>query len=116
MEIRILREDEYGLLENIPDEERANVSPENTIVAAVLDDGKIKGRLVLINLPHIEAAWISPEIRNGIALAKMESLLIEQLKKLGAKLVLGFAINKKMESYFKRRGYSIVATAWKKEL
>jgi hypothetical protein len=116
MEIRILKSDEFALLDSIPYPDAVKIDPDNTIVAAVIKDGKLKGRLVLLNIPHLEAAWLAPEIRNGIALARMETLLIEQLKKLGAKIVLGFAVNDKMESYFKRRGYEKFASAWKKEI
>lgn len=118
MDIRLLRADEYSKLSSdIPEPYAVTLSPDNTIVAAVLDDaGKVKGRLVLINLPHIECAWLDPEIRGGIALARMEALLIEKLKELGAGLALAFAVDEQMESYISRGGYTKFATAWKKEI
>lgn len=90
--------------------------PDNSAVAAILDEGKVKGHLVLISLPHIEAAWIEPGYRNGFALYQMEELLIKRLKELGSNLALAFAVDEQMESYIKRLGYQQFATAWKKEI
>jgi hypothetical protein len=116
MEVRLLNAGEFPLLDEIGGSDKATLSPDSSIVAAVLEDGKIKGRLALVNLPHIEAAWIAPEFRNGTALARMESLLTEKLKSLGAGTVLALAVDEKMESYIDRLGYRKLATAWIKEI
>jgi hypothetical protein len=116
MEIRLLKSGEYSLLNQITGEDHAMPSPDNSLVAVAIEDGKIKGRLVLINIPHLEAIWIDPGERGGTILARMENLLLDKLKELGAARVIGFAVNEKMESYLERRGYSKLATAYIKEL
>jgi N-acetylglutamate synthase-like GNAT family acetyltransferase len=116
MEVRLLEANEYGLLDQIQGEDHAEPSPDNSIVAVAIEDGKIKGRLVLLNVPHLEAIWIDPEERGRAILARMEAVLLGKLKELGAKQVIGFAVNEKMESYLERRGYSKLATAWIKEI
>jgi hypothetical protein len=114
MEIRLLKKDEYPMLKDLPGQ--LVLDPDSSIVAVVIVDGKIKGRMVVLNLPHIEGAWIDPEIRKGLTLARMETLLTKELKKLGAKVALAYAVNKEMESYIQRLGYKHLASAWIKEI
>ena len=116
MEIRILKSDEYDLLDELPDPDKIKLSPNNTIVAVALDGDKIVGRLAILNLPHLELLWINPEYRNGLILRRLEQTLINKLKNMGAGLALAFAVNKKMESYLSRLDYTEIATVWKKEL
>ena len=110
--VRLLKSDEYDLLKQIPAEHRAEITPDNTIVAASFEGDKLVGALVLINLPNIECAWVHPEQRSGTLLGRMESLLIDKLRELGARKVIAFAVNEQMEDYTKRLGYARFASAW----
>jgi hypothetical protein len=112
MEIRLINPDEYKLL----DKDAAGLNPDNSLIAVAVKDGKIMARLAAISLVHMEAAWIDPEIRNGIALARMEALLTEKLKEKGVSVALAFAVDEKMEDYISRLGYERLATAWRKEI
>ena len=116
MDIRILEPHEYKLLDCIPAPDGVKLDPENTWVAAAIDDGKLVGRLAAISLPHIEAAWIDQGYRGSMIGVRMETLLEQKLKELGANLVLAFAVDETMESYLQRLGYQKIATAWKKEI
>lgn len=116
MQYRILKPEEYDLLKSIPEPDAVKVNPNNTFVAAAFDEKKIVGRAVAISLPHIEAIWVDPEYRKGMIGKKLHSMIADTLQEHGAKLLIAYAINKKMESYLQRLGYSQLATAWIKEL
>jgi len=120
LDVRILNENEYGLLDSLPEDQRVNLDGRGGLIAAAFDDGKLVGRLALVMMPHIEFLWFDPDYhksyvadRLGIA---MEELLLVRLKELGAKLVVAFAINETVEKICQRRGYEKFATAWRKEI
>jgi hypothetical protein len=114
MQLRWLKADEYETLAKIPD--KADLSPENTLVAVAVQDEKIVGRMVLISLPHIECAWVAPEHRGGILAARLETFCEQRLASLGASKMLAIAVDEKIESYFKRRDYVRLGTVWMKEI
>ena len=116
MEVRVLKPEEFGLMDQIPEPDRIELNPDNMIVVGAFIDNRLIGRLVAIALPHIEGAWISSDYRSGLVLARMDDLLVRHLKLLGAKSVAAFAVNPKMENYCRRLGYLEFATAWKKEV
>ncbi len=116
MEVRLLRAEEYPLLDAIPEPDRVILSPDNTMVAAAFDKGRLVGRLVLINVPHIECGWIDPAYRNGTLPQRAEWLLVNILRSLGAQKAFAFATDERMEDYIRRLGYERFATAWIKEI
>ena len=116
MEIRILKPEEYHLLDDIPAPDAVRLNPENTWVVAAVEDGRVIGRLVALSLPHLEGAWIAPEHRGRTIGAQMESVLTDKMKELGASLVMAYATDETMESYLTRLGYSRLATAWRKDI
>lgn len=116
MEIRILKPEEYPLLDSVPQPDSVKLDPANTWVAGAFDGEKLVGRLVALSLPHLEAAWIDPQYRDGLTAARLEKAMIEKLKELGAGCVIAFAVNERIESYLARLSYEKLATAWRKEI
>jgi N-acetylglutamate synthase-like GNAT family acetyltransferase len=116
MEIRWLRFDEYHKLDSIPNHDSVSLNPDNSLVVVAVKDEEIIGRMVIINLPHIECAWVAPEHRGGILASSLEKACINRLKELGASKMLAIAINEEIESYFDRRGYKKLGTVWIKEI
>jgi hypothetical protein len=113
IEIRILKPEEYHLLNGTPGEA---FLPENTWIAAALTDGDCIGHLVALSLPHIEGAWIKEGYRGGTMGYRLHSAVTDKLKELGASCAIAFAVNTKMESYLSRLGYKQFATAWRKDI
>ncbi len=116
MKVRFLGAGEYGLLDAIDGPHRVQLDPANTLVVGAFDDGRLVGRLVALNLPHIEAVWIAPEHRKGLLLGWMVRLMTCKLRSLGARISLAIGVDKTMEDYLDRLGYSKLGTIWKKEI
>lgn len=116
METRMLKPEEYGLMDSIPEPNAVRLDPANTWVVAGFDGGRLVGRLIAINLPHLECLWIDEEHRKSTLGYTMERMMIERLQSIGAKKVLAFAVDEEMEDYCRRLGYQKFATAWEKEI
>lgn len=116
IEVRLLKAEEYGLMDEIPVSDRVKVTPDNTMVAGAFEGNRLVGRLILVNVPHLECVWIAPEYRGATILKRMTRLLTHHLGKLSASKAFAFAINEQMEDYCRRLGFRRFATAWMKEI
>lgn len=113
MEIKILEPSEYSLLKDTPDGQL--FTPENSVVPAAIEDGKIVIRLPLMNLIHLEGSW--SDRRRGETFKKVEELLYEHAKKLGLSHIHTYAPTLAHEDILQRAGWErLPVSVWTKEL
>lgn len=79
--------------------------PANSITVVAKRNGEIVGRLMLVAVAHIEAAWVDESLRNGTILQRMTEEIERQADKAGIKTVFAYSETLEMDDYIQRLGY-----------
>ena|ERR1044071_5470184 len=81
--------------------------PSDARVLYIFEDNQIIGRLALLNVLHIEGAWIREDKRNGLILSKLFDHIEVELKNEERTSALSFARENDEDviNYMKRIGY-----------
>lgn len=116
MEVRVLEANEYDKLKDTPVGEV--FTPDNSIVIVVEDaNGKVVGRMALLNLIHLEGTWIEEGKRNGLILHKLEEALLAKAKECGLKYIHTYAPTLMHEDLLQRAGWErLPFSVWAKEV
>lgn len=101
--VQRLPAEEYDELLSV--EEGFRPDPEKSVTVVAKENGVIIGRLMLINLVHVEAVWINERFRSGSLLERMTRELEKQARELGVKTMLVYSETHEMDSYIERLGY-----------
>lgn len=99
-----LSAEEYDALLSV--EEGYRPDPEKSITVVAKYDGQIVGRMMLINLAHVEAAWVNDQFRSGSILERMTREIEKQAHEVGIKTVFVYSETHEMDGYIERLGYS----------
>ena len=86
-------------------EEGFKPDPEKSITVVAKNDGVIIGRMMLLNLAHVEAAWVNEDYRSGSLLQRMTKMIEEEARKLGIATVFVYSETHEMDDYIQRLGY-----------
>ena len=114
MKLRVLEENEYGVLKSFGDR---FFPPEQSVVVIAEDDREIVGRVMLLAPAHMEGPYIIPKFRGSGLLFRLERRIVNEAKNLGASRILAYAANEQIESYLARLGYErLPMTVWIKEI
>ena len=95
--------DEYDSLLSI--EEGYVPDPEHSIAVVAKDGGEIIGRMMLLSVAHVEAAWINKRFRSGSILERMTKEIEDQARAAGIKTVFVYSETHDMDDYIQRLGY-----------
>lgn len=115
MEIRTLGSEDYDLLKGTPGE--GFLTPDNSLVMVAEEGGKVVGHLALINLMHLEGAWVDPSKRTEAVIQRLEEAVLAKAKESGLKYVHVYAPTVEHETFFQRRGWErLPLSVWAKEL
>lgn len=95
--------EEYDELLSV--EEGYRPDPEKSITVVAKQDGVIIGRMMLINLAHVEAAWVNERFRSGSLLERMTREIEKEAQKVGIKTVFVYSETHEMDNYIERLGY-----------
>lgn len=101
--IERLPAEEYDTLMSI--EEGYVPDPKASIAVVAKDDGQIIGRMMLIAVAHVEAAWINHRFRCGSILERMTKEIETQARAVGIKTVFAYSETHEMDDYIQRLGY-----------
>lgn len=101
--IERLPEEEFDSLLSV--EEGYVPDPKKSIAVVAKRNGEIVGRLMLISVAHVEAAWIHESLRNGTILERMVSEIEKQAEQAGLTTVFAYSETKDMDDYIQRLGY-----------
>jgi N-acetylglutamate synthase-like GNAT family acetyltransferase len=105
MSIEILRlpETDFNQLETIC--EGYVPDPSKSIAVVAKQNGQIVGRMMLIAVAHVEAAWVHEDLRNGTILERMVKEIEKQAKQVGISTVFAYSETTEMDGYIARLGY-----------
>lgn len=95
--------EEYNDLLSV--EEGYRPDPEKSITVVAKHEGQIVGRMMLINLAHVEAAWVNERFRSGSILERMTREIEKEANKLGIKTIFVYSESHEMDDYIWRLGY-----------
>lgn len=95
--------EEYDALLSV--EEGYRPDPEKSITVVAKHDGVIVGRMMLLNLAHVEAAWINEQYRSSSILERMTKEIEKQAAEVGIKTVFVYSETHEMDDYISRLGY-----------
>ena len=98
-----LPDEEFDALLKV--EEGYRPDPEKSVAVVAKQDGQIIGRMMLINLAHVEAAWINERFRSGSLLEHMTREIEKQALQIGIKTLFVYSETDEMDSYIGRLGY-----------
>lgn len=101
--IERLPAEEYDTLLSI--EEGYVPNAEHSIAVVARDDGAIIGRMMLIAVAHVEAAWVNDRYRGGTVLERMTKEIEAQARAAGIKTVFAYSETHEMDGYIQRLGY-----------
>lgn len=79
--------------------------PKTSIAVVARHEGVIIGRMMLIGVAHVEAAWINDRYRNGTVLERMTKEIEAQARAAGIKTVFAYSETTEMDGYIERLGY-----------
>jgi N-acetylglutamate synthase-like GNAT family acetyltransferase len=96
--------EEYDALLSV--EEGYRPDPEKSITVVAKHDGVVVGRMMLLNLAHVEAAWINESFRSRSLLERMTKEIEKQAAAVGVKTLLVYSETYEMDSYIERLGYT----------
>ena len=115
MELKVLGPQDYNMLKGTPGEEL--LTQDNSVVIIAEEDGKVIGHLALINLIHMEGAWVDPSRRSEAVIQRLEEAVLAKAKESGLKYVHVYAPTVEHETFFQRRGWErLPLSVWAKEL
>lgn len=80
--------------------------PQRSIAVVAKHDGEIIGRMMLIAVAHVEAAWINERFRSGSILERMTKEIEDQARAAGIKTVFAYSETHEMDGYIERLGYA----------
>jgi N-acetylglutamate synthase-like GNAT family acetyltransferase len=86
-------------------EEGYTPNPANSIAVVAKKDGEIVGRMMLIAVAHVEAAWVHEDLRNGTILERMVKEIEKQAEQVGISTVFAYSETTEMDGYIARLGY-----------
>lgn len=95
--------EEYDELLSV--EEGYRPDPEKSITIVARHEGQIVGRMMIINLAHVEAAWVNERFRSGALLERMTKEIENQAREVGIKTVFVYSETYEMDDYIARLGY-----------
>ena len=98
-----LPDNEYDTLMSI--EEGYVPDPQASIVVVAKFQGDIIGRMMLIGVKHIEAAWINERFRSGTLLERLTAEMEKHARNSGIKTVFVYSQTNEMDGYIERLGY-----------
>lgn len=96
--------EEYNELLHV--EEGFKPDPEKSITVVAKSEGVIIGRMMLINLAHVEAAWVNERFRSSLVLERMTREIEKQAHAVGVKTVFVYSETHEMDGYIERLGYN----------
>jgi N-acetylglutamate synthase-like GNAT family acetyltransferase len=79
--------------------------PTKSIAVVAKKDGQIVGRMMLIAVAHVEAAWVHEDLRNGTILERMVKEIEKQAEQAGISTVFAYSETTEMDGYITRLGY-----------
>ena len=79
--------------------------PAKSIAVVAKQNGEIVGRMMLIAVAHVEAAWIHERLRNGTILERMVKEIEKQAEQVGISTVFAYSETTEMDGYIERLGY-----------
>jgi len=104
MTIRTLPTDEYPRLASVAD--GVVPDPEGSVVLIAENDaGEIVGRMIIVDVPHIEGTWVSPEARGGSLGYRLERAACEAARGLGLRKTFAFVTTVEHAGYLRRLGW-----------
>lgn len=105
MTIRTLPPEEYHRLAAVAD---GIIPPpdDSLVLVAENDAGEIVGRMFLVDVPHIEGTWVSPEARGGTVGARLERQMCRAAAALGLLTTFAFVTEPAHADYMKRLGWN----------
>lgn len=101
--IERLPAEEYDALLSI--EEGYAPDPKASIAVVAKHDGVIIGRMMLLGVAHVEAAWVNDRYRGGTVLERMTKEIEAQARAAGIKTVFAYSETHEMDGYIQRLGY-----------
>jgi predicted N-acetyltransferase YhbS len=112
--IRKLKFEEYDMLKDVFE---GFVPPKNSIAMIAEDEGRIVGRVFLVEPVHVEGPWVAESHRGGTVGARLMQSAEKQLKEIGLSKVMAFGSDEVLENYLQRLGYKrLDLSVWEKEL
>lgn len=104
MNYRTLPAEEYPRLASVAD----GIIPDpdgSVVIVAENDAGEIIGRMIIVDVPHIEGTWVAPEARGGSVGARLEKAACQAAVALGLKKTFAFVTNSEHAGYLRRLGW-----------
>jgi hypothetical protein len=93
--------------------------PDKSLVIFAAKQGKVVGRLGMLDLPHLEGPWVHEAERGGTVLSRLESKAEEVLKHLGNNAAFAYQLHAQPEigDYLRRLGFTLMPiNIWTKVL
>ena len=104
MVIRTLPAVEYSRLASVAD----GIVPsaeDSVVIVAENDAGEIVGRMMLVDVPHIEGTWVAPEARGGSVGFRLEKAACDAARDIGLKNTFAFVTSADHAGYLRRLGW-----------
>ena len=113
-EIKILDRSEMDRLKSI--EEGYVPNPEQGIVIIAEENGEIIGRMMMLDMVHIEGTWVHPNHRGGTVGARLMKRLVKEAKDIGISKLVAYS-DMMTDDYMARLGFKRQPfTIWTKEI
>ena len=105
MTVRTLDPGEFPKLADI--EEGFVPNPARTIAIVAEDNGEIVGRMLLMDMVHLEGSWVRPDHRNGSVGYRMFQRVLAEAKRIGITGLMAYTDKTDLDvtNYMERLGF-----------
>ena len=93
--------------------------PPETLVLGAVEDGRVVGRIMLLQMLHLEGTWVAEDKRGSTLAPRLVKAAEELLVRCGSTHAIAYTpeSNPQIGQYLERFGYSrFPVTTWQKSL